>query len=82
MAPRNGLVRFAHFSVQHALRNYLYGMRFPAMANLVTDDVMRMTNHDWACSQAALQPEFGMHCARDQRLRRAGVGGRLGSSAP
>ena len=60
-----------HPSLQHALRSYLdgIGLRRPAaaaiaMANPVTGDVVRMTNHDWSFSQAALQAEFGLSTLR------------------
>ena len=60
-----------HPSLQHALRSYLddVGLASPgaaaiAMANPVTGDAVRMTNHDWAFSQAALKAEFGLHTLR------------------
>lgn len=60
-----------HPSLQHAMRSYLDGVGLArpgaaaiAMANPVTGDAVRMTNHDWAFSQAALQAEFGLHTLR------------------
>ncbi|MCW5654201.1 glucokinase [Hydrogenophaga sp.] len=58
-------------SLQDALRTYLAGLhgRRPseaafAMANPVTGDEVRMTNHHWAFSQAALKAEFGLQSLR------------------
>lgn len=52
--------------VQDALREYLAGLgprrvraAAIAIANPVTGDAVRMTNHDWAFSQRALQAEMG-----------------------
>lgn len=52
--------------VQEALRDYLGGLgprrvraAAIAIANPVTGDAVRMTNHDWAFSQRALQAEMG-----------------------
>jgi glucokinase len=60
-----------HASLQHALRSYLDGLGLErpaaaaiAMANPVTGDLVRMTNHDWSFSQAALQAEFGLQTLR------------------
>lgn len=60
-----------HPSLQHAMRSYLGergdvqpGAAAIAMANPVTGDAVRMTNHDWSFSQAALQAEFGLHTLR------------------
>ncbi len=61
-----------HPSLQHALRAYLdaLGAAHPvtaaalALANPVTGDEVRMTNHHWAFSQAALQAEFGWRTLR------------------
>ncbi|MGE0100055.1 MAG: glucokinase [Hydrogenophaga sp.] len=60
-----------HPSLQHALRAYLDGLgtlrpqvAAIAMANPVTGDAVRMTNHDWSFSQAALKAEFGLRTLR------------------
>lgn len=59
-----------HASLQDAIRAYLAGIgRQPAqaaiaMANPVTGDLVRMTNHHWAFSQAALRAEFGLATLR------------------
>jgi glucokinase len=60
-----------HVSLQHAIHTYLQGLgtlrprvAAIAMANPVTGDLVRMTNHDWAFSQAALKAEFGLHTLR------------------
>jgi glucokinase len=59
-----------HASLQAAIRVYLGGLgRQPAaaaiaMANPVTGDQVRMTNHDWSFSQTALRAELGLHTLR------------------
>ena len=59
-----------HASLQAAMHVYLDGLgRQPAeaaiaMANPVTGDLVRMTNHDWSFSQAALREEFGLSALR------------------
>ena len=60
-----------HPSLQDALRTYLDGLdglrprsAAIAMANPVTGDEVRMTNHDWSFSQAALKAEFGWYTLR------------------
>lgn len=56
----------AHASLRDAIRVYLAGIgRQPreaaiAMANPVTGDMVRMTNHHWSFSQAALRDELGL----------------------
>ena len=56
----------AHASLRDAIRVYLAGIgRQPreaaiAMANPVTGDLVRMTNHHWSFSQAALRDELGL----------------------
>ena len=35
-----------------------------AIANPITGDQVRMTNHDWAFSQSAVKAEFGLHTLR------------------
>lgn len=35
-----------------------------AIANPITGDMVRMTNHDWAFSQSAVKAEFGLHTLR------------------
>lgn len=61
----------SHPSLQHAIRAYLEGLpslrpqaAAIAMANPVTGDLVRMTNHHWSFSQSALQAEFGLHTLR------------------
>ena len=59
-----------HASLQDAIRAYLGGLgRRPAaaaiaMANPVTGDLVRMTNHHWSFSQAALRAELGLSTLR------------------
>jgi glucokinase len=57
--------------LQDALRHYLAGIAprrvqaaAIAIANPVLGDAVRMTNHDWAFSQRALQAEFGFRHLR------------------
>ena len=56
----------AHASLRDAIRVYLAGIgRQPreaaiAMANPVTGDLVRMTNHPWVFSQAELQAAMGI----------------------
>ena len=54
-------------TLQAAMHAYLAGlgrgrpaMAAIAIANPITGDQVRMTNHDWAFSQAALKAEFGL----------------------
>ena len=60
----------AHASLRDAIRVYLAGIgRQPreaaiAMANPVTGDLVRMTNHHWSFSQAALRDELGLTTLR------------------
>ena len=56
-----------HATLQAAVRHYLamHGMAMPsacaiAMANPVTGDLVRMTNHHWSFSIAALQDDLGL----------------------
>ena len=59
-----------HASLQDAIRVYLVGLgRQPsaaaiAMANPVTGDRVRMTNHDWSFSQMGLRAELGLNTLR------------------
>jgi glucokinase len=61
----------AYPTLQAAMRKYLtdLGLGQPthaaiAIANPVTDDVVRMTNHHWSFSQAAVRAEFGLSTLR------------------
>lgn len=58
-------------TLQHAIRTYLstLGRGTPhavaiAIANPITGDQIRMTNHHWSFSQAAVKAEFGFHTLR------------------
>lgn len=60
-----------HASLQQAIRTYLDrlgrgapGLAAIAIANPVTGDEVRMTNHHWSFSQAALKAEFGFKTLR------------------
>lgn len=58
-------------TLQAAMRAYLGGLGRGApaavaiaIANPITGDMVRMTNHDWAFSQAAVKAEFGLRTLR------------------
>ena len=58
-------------TLQAAMRAYLDGLGRGtpasvaiAIANPITGDQVRMTNHDWAFSQAAVKAEFGLRSLR------------------
>lgn len=58
-------------SLQAAMRAYLDGLGRGApaavaiaIANPITGDMVRMTNHDWAFSQSAVKAEFGLRTLR------------------
>jgi glucokinase len=58
-------------TLQHAIRRYLDSLGRPApaaaaiaIANPITGDQIRMTNHHWTFSQAAVKAEFGFHTLR------------------
>ena len=60
-----------HATLQHAIQTYLsaLGRGTPhavaiAIANPITGDQIRMTNHHWSFSQAAVKAEFGFHTLR------------------
>lgn len=62
----------AHYpTLQAAMRAYLDGLGRGApaavaiaIANPITGDQVRMTNHDWAFSQASVKAEFGLRTLR------------------
>jgi glucokinase len=62
----------AHYpTLQAAMHTYLDGLGrgaptsvASAIANPITGDMVRMTNHDWAFSQAAVKAEFGLRTLR------------------
>ncbi|WP_066258058.1 glucokinase [Hydrogenophaga flava] len=62
----------AHYpTLQAAMHAYLDGLGRGApaavaiaIANPITGDMVRMTNHDWAFSQSALKAEFGLRTLR------------------
>jgi glucokinase len=58
-------------TLQAAMRAYLDGLGRGApaavaiaIANPITGDMVRMTNHDWAFSQSAVKAEFGLRTLR------------------
>ncbi|MFP8779536.1 glucokinase [Hydrogenophaga sp. RWCD_12] len=58
-------------TLQAAMHAYLDGLGRGApasvaiaIANPITGDMVRMTNHDWAFSQSAVKAEFGLHNLR------------------
>jgi glucokinase len=60
-----------HTTLQHAIQTYLSGLGRGtphavaiAIANPITGDQIRMTNHHWSFSQAAVKAEFGFHTLR------------------
>ncbi|WP_439113029.1 glucokinase [Hydrogenophaga sp.] len=60
-----------HATLQHAIQTYLSGLGRGtphavaiAIANPITGDQIRMTNHHWSFSQAAVKSEFGFHTLR------------------
>jgi len=60
-----------HATLQHAIQTFLsaLGRGTPhavaiAIANPITGDQIRMTNHHWSFSQAAVKAEFGFHTLR------------------
>lgn len=60
-----------HPTLQAAMHAYIEGLgkgrpraAAIAIANPITGDQVRMTNHDWAFSQSAMKAEFGLHTLR------------------